>query len=132
MRALVIGLAALLILAGFAESPVTGLREFVVVSEEQAIQSSSVAYREMMSQLEKKKQVESGTPRAARVRAIADRLIAAAARLRPETAKWTREGRSSTSRYVWCFFAAVLSVIVLLHFTNRTTRTKEQAHGMAV
>ena len=33
---------------------------------------------------------------------------------------------------VWCFFAAVLSVIVLLHFTNRTSRAKEPAHGMAV
>ena len=33
---------------------------------------------------------------------------------------------------VWCFFAAVLSVIVLLHFINRTSRTKEPAHGMAV
>lgn len=58
MRALVIGLAALLIVAGCAENPVTGRREFVVVSEEQAIESSAVAYREMMGQLEKKKQVE--------------------------------------------------------------------------
>ena len=33
---------------------------------------------------------------------------------------------------VWCFFAALLSVIVLLHFTNRTSRTKEPVHGMAV
>ena len=62
MRALVTGLAALLILAACAENPVTGRKEFVIVSEEQAIQSSAVAYREMMGQLEKKKQVESGTP----------------------------------------------------------------------
>ncbi len=33
---------------------------------------------------------------------------------------------------VWCFFAAVLSVIVLLHFTGRKHSTKELAHGMAV
>ncbi|MCD6041369.1 MAG: hypothetical protein K0R40_972 [Burkholderiales bacterium] len=31
----------------------------------------------------------------------------------------------------WCFFAAVLSVIVLLHFTNRGF-PKESSHGMAV
>jgi hypothetical protein len=32
---------------------------------------------------------------------------------------------------VWCFFAAVLSVIVLLHFTNRAF-PKEPSHGLAV
>lgn len=31
---------------------------------------------------------------------------------------------------VWCFFAAVLSVIVLLYFTHRTS--KESTHGLAV
>lgn len=33
---------------------------------------------------------------------------------------------------VWCFFAAVLSVIVLLYFTNRSSLSKESTHGMAV
>lgn len=33
---------------------------------------------------------------------------------------------------VWCFFAAVLSVIVLLHFTHRRSASKEPLHGMAV
>lgn len=32
---------------------------------------------------------------------------------------------------VWCFFAAVLSVIVLLHVTNRAS-SKESSHGLAV
>ena len=91
MKAVSAGLVALLVLAACAENPVTGRREFVVVSEEQAIESSSVAYREMIGQLEKKKQVETGTGRAARVRAIADRLIAQAVRLRPESAKWNWE-----------------------------------------
>ena len=91
MRALVFSLAALFTLSGCAENPVTGRREFVVVSEAQAIESSAVAYREMLGELEKKKQLESGTTRAARVRVIADRLIAQAARLRPETAQWSWE-----------------------------------------
>jgi uncharacterized membrane protein len=33
---------------------------------------------------------------------------------------------------VWCFFAAVLSAIVLLYFTNRISPSKESTHGMAV
>lgn len=49
MSPLVSALAALLALAGCAENPVTGRSEFVVVSEEQEIQSSAVAYREMMT-----------------------------------------------------------------------------------
>ena len=32
---------------------------------------------------------------------------------------------------VWCFFAAVLSAIVLLYFTNRISPSKESTHGMA-
>lgn len=32
---------------------------------------------------------------------------------------------------VWCFFAAVLSMIVLLHFTSRISPSKESMHGMA-
>jgi hypothetical protein len=45
----------------------------------------------MMGQLGKKKQVETGTPRAARVREITDRLIAQAVRFRPESAGWAWE-----------------------------------------
>jgi hypothetical protein len=32
---------------------------------------------------------------------------------------------------MWCFFAAVLSAIVLLYFTNRISPSKESTHGMA-
>lgn len=91
MRRFCAVLLATVLFAACSQNPVTGRSEFVVVSEEQAIESSAVAYREMIGQLEKKKQVESGTPRAARVRAIADRLIAEAVRLRPEAGKWAWE-----------------------------------------
>lgn len=33
---------------------------------------------------------------------------------------------------VWCFFAALLSLIVLLYFTHRLSPSKESAHAMAV
>lgn len=91
MKAVRAGVLALLVLAACAENPVTGRREFVVVSEEQAIQSSAVAYREMLGQLERKNQVESGSARAARVREIADRLIAQAKLVRSQAAKWAWE-----------------------------------------
>ena len=33
---------------------------------------------------------------------------------------------------VWCFFAAVLSAIVLLHFIGRRSSSRESANGMAL
>ena len=32
---------------------------------------------------------------------------------------------------VWCFFAALLSVMVRLYFTNRFSPSTESTHGMA-
>lgn len=84
-------LALAFALAGCAENPITGRSQFLVVSEEQAISASASAYREMMTQFEKKKQIETGTPRAARVREIADRLIVQAKRLRLDSASWQWE-----------------------------------------
>lgn len=91
MRRLVAALCATLLLAGCAENPITGRSQFLVVSEEQAIASSATAYREMIADYARKGRLESGTPRAARVRAIADRLIEQAKRLRPDAASWRWE-----------------------------------------
>ena len=33
---------------------------------------------------------------------------------------------------VWCFFAAALSVMILLYFSNRLSPTKESTHGLAI
>src|SRR6266540_5583109 len=78
-------------IAGCADNPITGRSQLLLVSEEQAIGSSATAYSSMMGELESKKQIESGTPRAARVREIVDRLIVEAARLRPDAANWKWE-----------------------------------------
>ena len=88
------GLAAIAIaalIAGCAANPITGRSQLLLVSEEQAIGSSATAYGSMIGDLEKKKQIESGTPRAARVKAIVDRLIVEAVRLRPDAAGWKWE-----------------------------------------
>ena len=69
----------------------TGRKQLMLVSEGQALSGSATAYAEMIGQLEKKKQIESGTPRAEKVREITERLIAQAVRFRPETASWSWE-----------------------------------------
>ena len=78
-------------LAGCAENQITGRRQLLLVSESQAISESAVAYNSMMGDFGKKKQVEVGTARAAKVHEITNRLIAQAVRYRPDSANWKWE-----------------------------------------
>lgn len=80
--------AGLVLLAACTTNPITGRSQLMVVPESMAISQSAAAYTSMMGGLSKKNQIETGTPRAERVRAITDRLIAQAVRFRPESAKW--------------------------------------------
>jgi len=81
----------LLLLAACTTSPLTGRSQFMVVSDRMAVSQSAAAYTQMMGQLDKKKQIEIGTPRAEKVREITDRLIAQAVRFRPDSASWAWE-----------------------------------------
>ena len=82
---------ALAALSGCATNTITGRSQFMVVSEQQAINSSSAAYSRMMGGLSDKKKLETGTARVARVHEITDRLIAQAVRFRPDAAAWNWE-----------------------------------------
>jgi predicted Zn-dependent protease len=72
-------------------SPLTGRSQYMIVSDRMAVTQSAAAYSQMMGQLDKKKQIETGTPRAEKVREITDRLIAQAVRFRPDSASWAWE-----------------------------------------
>ncbi len=82
---------AIAVLQGCATNTITGRSQFMVVSEQQAINSSTAAYSRMMTGLSSKKKLETGTPRVARVHEITDRLIAQAVRFRPDAASWNWE-----------------------------------------
>jgi predicted Zn-dependent protease len=84
-------LALLFLLAGCSTSTLTGRSQLMIVPERMAITESAAAYNQMMGQLGKKKQIESGTGRADKVREITDRLIAQAVRFRPDSASWKWE-----------------------------------------
>lgn len=92
--------AAVVLAAGVSAcstNPITGRSQLVgLVSEQEAIDGSSQAYRQMMADLDKKKQIERGTPeslspRLKKVQEITDRLIAQAIRFRPDSAAWRWE-----------------------------------------
>jgi len=74
--------------AGCATNEITGRQQFMMVSQETAISQSAVAYKEMVGDLGKKKQIETGTERARKVQEITDRLVAQAVKLRPDSANW--------------------------------------------
>jgi predicted Zn-dependent protease len=79
------------LLTACTTSPLTGRSQYMVVSAESAVSQSAAAYTQMMGDLGKKKQIETGTPRAAKVKEITDRLVVHAVRVRPDAAKWAWE-----------------------------------------
>jgi predicted Zn-dependent protease len=78
-------------------NPITGRSQLLgLVSEKEALSGSAQAYRQMMADLDKKKQIERGTPdaespRLKKVQEITDRLIAHAIKFRPDSASWRWE-----------------------------------------
>src|SRR5258706_11987229 len=91
IRGLVLLWLAAATLAGCSSNPITGRSQLLMVSEDTAVRESATAYTQMMGQLNGKRQIESGTPRVAKVVEITDRLIAQAIRLRPDAAHWKWE-----------------------------------------
>lgn len=95
--AFAVALAAVLGIAGCTTNPITGRSQLVgLVSEQEAISGSAEAYRQMMADLDKKKQIErpSGAkenPRVKKVEEITDRLIAQAIKFRPDSSGWRWE-----------------------------------------
>ena len=93
-------LGVVVLLAGVSAcstNPITGRSQLVgLVSESEAISGSAQAYRQMMAELDKKKQIEHGagpdeTSRLQKVQEITDRLVAQAIKFRPDSAGWKWE-----------------------------------------
>ena len=93
-----LSVAAMVLLAACTTNPITGRSQLMVVPESMAIRESTSAYSQMVGGLAKKNQIETGTARAERVRAITDRLIAQAVRFRPDSAKWAWQAGQTASR----------------------------------
>ena len=84
-------LLLLLLVFGCTTSPLTGREQFLLVSDSMAVSQSAAAYAQMIGELGKKKQIESGTPRAAKVKEITDKLVKQAVCVRPDAASWNWE-----------------------------------------
>ena len=94
---LAFALVLMALVSACSTNPITGRSQLVgLVSEQEAIDGSAQAYRQMMSDFDKKKQIERGTPEAQsprlkKVQEISDRLIAQAIQFRPDSGSWRWE-----------------------------------------
>lgn len=69
-------------------NPVSGRKQFVLVSEQQAQASSAQAYTQTLSEAQKKGKLSTDAALNARVRRITDRLIAQATVMYPPSREW--------------------------------------------
>lgn len=81
-------LPALLVLAACETNPITGRQQLALVPEDQIIEASAQAYTAQMDEYRKKGELDNDSRDAARVRRIAEDVIAQAVAVRPETRNW--------------------------------------------
>jgi predicted Zn-dependent protease len=106
-----IALAGLL-MAACATSP-TGRSQLMIVSEEQAIQSSKQAYVEMLQPLEKEGKIDSNKALTERVNRITDKLIKQAEIMRPATKDWKWEVKvidDPETVNAWCMAGGKMAI----------------------
>jgi predicted Zn-dependent protease len=82
-----IATALVLLVAACATSP-TGRKQFMIISEEQAISSSRQAYAQEMGKYQKEGKLVTDPRVLERVRMITERLVAQAVKMRPDSSKW--------------------------------------------
>jgi predicted Zn-dependent protease len=87
MRRLLIA-CALVALAACETNPVTGRKQFIVVSEDEAIAASAQAYGQMLQPLQQQGKLDNDPAVTARIVGITERLIPPAIAYRPETRDW--------------------------------------------
>jgi len=88
MKRLIAALTCIVLLGACATNPVTGRKQFIIVSESQAIAASRQAYVQMLSPLQKAGKIDKDPALKARIDKITGRLVAQAIHFRPETAQW--------------------------------------------
>jgi predicted Zn-dependent protease len=88
---ILLGLALVLaaLLGACSTTPVTGRKQFMLVSENDAIAASQQAYAETIQPLKKEGKVNNNPALKARVDLITGRLVAQAVKYRPETQDWS-------------------------------------------
>lgn len=82
------GLLVMAVLVGCATNPITGRSQLMLVSEGEVMNASEQAYVSQIAEQRKLGKLETNARILSRVRGIANRVIAQAVKIRPETARW--------------------------------------------
>ncbi|MFN3715262.1 MAG: M48 family metallopeptidase [Thiobacillus sp.] len=92
------------VLAGCQENPVSGRKQFVLVSEEMAQRSSAQAYAQTLSEAQKQGRLSTDAALNARVKRITDRLVAQATMMYPPSRdwKWSVAVLDEPTLNAWC------------------------------
>lgn len=100
------------VVSGCATNPITGRSQASLISDAQAAQESGKAYSQLISQAHRQSALDTNPQTIARVRAITDRLIPQAVKLRPETRNWNWEVHVIKSKEVnaWCMAGGKMAV----------------------
>jgi len=101
-----------LMIAACATSP-TGRTQLMIVSEQQAIQSSKLAYVEMLQPLEKEGKIDSNAALTERVNRITNKLIKQAEIMRPSTKDWKWEVKvidDPETVNAWCMAGGKMAI----------------------
>jgi predicted Zn-dependent protease len=84
-------LAAAMLVAGCETNPVTGRKQVMLVSENQAQEASTQAYAKTVTQARGQRKLDTNSARTARVQQITTRLVNQAVRIVPDSADWKWE-----------------------------------------
>jgi len=88
LNRIIIIFTLLTVLVACATNPVTGRKQFMLISEEQSISASREAYVKMLEPLEEEGKIDNDPALTERIGLITARLIAQALKYRPETESW--------------------------------------------
>jgi predicted Zn-dependent protease len=103
-RTIVVTTLLAVCVAGCTTNPVSGRKQFVLVSEEQAQASSAQAYTQTLSNAQKKGNLSTDAALNARVKRITDRLIVQAKLMYPPSKdwKWSVAVLDEPTLNAWC------------------------------
>jgi predicted Zn-dependent protease len=100
------------LVSGCETNPVTGRKQVMIVSEEQAQEASAQAYAKTVSQARSQRKLDTSSARTARVQQITSRLVAQAVRIVPETKSWQWQVHvlEDPSVNAWCMPGGKMAV----------------------
>lgn len=104
--------SAALALMGCQTNAITGRSQLMIVSEEEAIASSSQAYSQTLQAAKGKGKLDSSATTSQRITNITNRLVAQAVQLRPESRRWQWSAHVIDDNQVnaWCMAGGKMAV----------------------